>query len=109
MIILKELGTDQTWKYIPRSLASDSYVITSETDGTSTTYTYDSTVSDYYLSITDTIALEENNYYTFQALNGSDIVYEGRIFCTNQTVADYSVNNGEFTTNASNNDYVIYE
>jgi hypothetical protein len=109
MIILKELGTDQTWTYIPRTLASDSYVITSETDGTSTTYSYTSTVSGYYLSITDTIALQENNYYTFTALNGSDEVYRGRIFCTNQTVSDYSVNNGEYTTEASNNDYVIYE
>lgn len=118
MIVLKEQGTDQTFKFIPREYNADTIVLTSETLNTSTTYAitvsrvdYDGTAdtSGLYLSVTDTFTLKEGNFYSLVVKNGSDVVYKDKVYCTNQTVADYSVNNGQFTTYTSTNDYITYE
>lgn len=109
MIILKELGTDQTFKIIPRVYAADTLVLTNETTGESTSYAITITQTDYYAVITKTVALKEGNFYRMTVKNGSDIVYRDKVFCTNQTISTYSVNNGEFTTYTTDNDYIIYE
>ena len=118
MIVLKEQGTDQTFKFIPREYNADTIVLTSETLNTSTTYASTATRVDQdsvadsegiYLSVTDTFTLKEDNFYTMTVKNGSDIVYLDKVFCTNQTVSDFSVNNGEFNTYTSTNEYITYE
>lgn len=94
----------------------DSMVITQEGVDTGTTYTVSGTRVDYngnadstgtYLSVTDTVSLKEGNFYSLEVKNGSDVIYKDKIFCTNQTVSSYSVNNGQYTSNTSNNDFII--
>lgn len=109
MIVLEESTSSQTFKVIPRELDATSMVITNELTDVSVTYNINPTVDRYYLVITSTIALKENNFYKLRLLNGLDTVYLGKIYCTNQPVATYSVNNGEYTTYSSNNDYITYE
>lgn len=109
MIVLQELGTAQEFKIIPRELNADSMVITNELTDVSTTYAITPTVDRYYLVISKIVALEQNNFYTLSVLNGEDVVYKGKIFCTNQTVSTYTPNNNEYTTYPSNNDYITYE
>ena len=109
MIVLEESTSSQTFKVIPRELDATSMVITNELTDVSVTYNISPTVDRYYLVITSTIALKENNFYKLRLLNGLDTVYLGKIYCTNQPVATYSVNNGEYTTYSSNNDYITYE
>ena len=46
-------------------------------------------------------------FYTLKVLNGTDVVYKDKIFCTNQVPADYSINDGEYVQNTTNSDYVI--
>jgi hypothetical protein len=42
--------------------------------------------------------------------NGTTVVHKDRIFVTDQTpVVNYSVNDGEFISNVSNNEFIIYE
>lgn len=109
MIILQETGLAQEFKIIPRELAADSMTLTSETTGEAVTYVITSTIDRYYLVINEIVALKENNFYTIEVKNATDIVYKDKIFCTNQTVSDFSVNNNEFTTYSSDNDYITYE
>jgi len=118
MIVLDVSGSNQTWKFIPRSYTMDSYDIISP-EGT-TNYTSTATRVDHdgtsdseglFLSITDVITLEEGKYYSFVAKNGSDIIYRDIIFCTTQTIGngDYDNNSGEYTTNTTDNDYILVD
>ena len=109
MIILQETGIAQEFKVIPRELVADSMTLTSETTGEAITYVITPTIDRYYLVINEIVALKENNFYTIEVKNASEIVYKDKIFCTNQTVSDFSVNNNEFTTYSSDNDYITYE
>ena len=109
MIILQETGIAQEFKIIPRELVADSMTLTSETTGEAVTYVITPTIDRYYLVINEIVALKENNFYTIELKNASEIVYKDKIFCTNQTVSDFSVNNNEFTTYSSDNDYITYE
>jgi hypothetical protein len=109
MIILQETGIAQEFKVIPRELVADSMTLTSETTGEAVTYVITPIIDRYYLVINEIVALKENNFYTIEVKNATEIVYKDKIFCTNQTVSDFSVNNNEFTTYSSDNDYITYE
>jgi hypothetical protein len=109
MIILEETGTAQTFKVVPRELVADSMVITNELTDVSETYLITPTVDRYYLVIEEVLNLKEGNFYTLTVLNSTDVVYKGKIFCTNQSISTYSVNNNEYTSYSSTNDYVTYE
>ena len=36
-------------------------------------------------------------------------VYRDKIFCTNQTIAEYTINKNQYVQNISNNEFIIYE
>ena len=109
MIVLQELATAQEFRIIPRELEADSMVITNELTGVSTTYAIIPTIDRYYLVISNIVNLQQDNFYTLTVLNSTDVVYKGKIFCTNQTIPTYTPNNNEYTTYPSNNDYITYE
>lgn len=107
MIILLESVSAQTFTFIPRTLAATSMVITDEGQNTSATIAITPSVSTYYLSVTETLTLVDGRSYTLEVLNGTDVVYRDKIFCTNQTVSDYSPHNGEYVSNSTDDDFVI--
>jgi len=109
MIILQESASAQTFKFIPRELEATSMVIRDEAENTETTISIIPTVSTYYLEVTEILTLIENRTYTLKVLNGTDVVYKDKIFCTNQTISDYSINDGEYVENSTNNEFVIIE
>jgi hypothetical protein len=106
MIVLQEIGTAQDFKVIPRAYLADRMEITGETTRTTVSYDITSTVDGYYLTWSNIVTLKENNFYTLTVYNGADIVYKDKIFCTNQAVSNFSVNNNEFTTVSSSNEYI---
>jgi len=117
-IILKEQAGSQTFKIIPRSYTADSMNIKGQEGTTNylitpTRVDFDDTVdaSGLYMSIAKIVSLKEGQQYRLTVLNGSDVVYEDMIFCTNQTIGngDFTINNGEYTDRSTDNDYVIYE
>jgi hypothetical protein len=73
-------------------------VILNELTDVSETYLITPTADRYYLVIEEVLNLKEGNFYTLEVKNGSEIVYKGKIFCTNQS-----------TSYSSTNDYVTYE
>tara|TARA_R100000664_G_scaffold34181_1_gene54752 strand:+ start:1546 stop:1866 length:321 start_codon:yes stop_codon:yes gene_type:complete len=105
MIILKEQVASQTIKIIPRVNQADSIVIKG-IEG-STSYEITPTFDRYFMVITRAFTLKENQQYSFDVKNGTEIVYKGRIFCTNQTISDYTINNNVYTERTSNNDFII--
>lgn len=110
MIILQDIATEQTFSFIPRSQTYDSMYVTDDQTNTEVEITIDSNTSgDYYDTISAVFDLEQNHFYNLVIKNGTDIVHKDRIFCTNQAVATYSVNDGKFTSRPSNNEFIIYE
>ena len=107
MIYLLESASPQTFKFISRVDVATSMVIEDEAENTSVTIAITPSVSTYYLSVTETLTLVEGRSYTITVLNGTDVVYKDKIFCTNQTPVDYTLNNGEYVQNTTDDDYVI--
>lgn len=116
MIILQESVSNQTFKFIPRSYTMDSMDITEEGTNVTTNYVTTGTRVDYdgnsdttgtYLSVTDIVTLVEGAFYELVVKNGSTVIYKDRIFCTNQTISTYSINNGVYVENSTDNDYII--
>ena len=102
MIILQPIATEQSFSFIPRNVTTE-ITITSCANG------------DYYDTINATFVnglfnLVNNTFYTLELKNGTTVVHKDRIFVTDQTpVVNYSVNDGEFISNVSNNEFIIYE
>lgn len=110
MVILQEVGTAQSFSFIPRSDSYNTLQITDEQTGLTTNVTITSSVvGQYYHTITATFSLKENHYYTLTLKQNTDIVYKDKVFCTNQSIPTFSVNNGQYIVNTSNNDFILYE
>lgn len=132
MIILTTSTAEQTIRIIPRQYPDDvTLILRDDSTNTETTYTLESmewentdevwetvdmnwnSAGGYYedkgyLVIQNEYALTENRFYDLTIKEGSSVIYKDKIFCTDQTVTDYSVNNGEYVTEDSyDNDYII--
>jgi hypothetical protein len=106
MIVLQEIGTAQDFKVIPRAYLADRMEITGETTRKTVSYDITASVTGYYLTWSKIVDLKQDNFYTLTVYNGADVVYKDKIFCTNQAVSTFSVNNNEFTSVATNNEYI---
>jgi hypothetical protein len=109
MIILKQSEVYQEIKFIPRLLQATGFTLRNEITNEVTSFTETFTISDYYLITSAVFNLKEFTYYTLTVFNNLDIVYRGRIFCTNQVIKDYTVNKNEYVQNITNNEFVEYE
>ena len=109
MIVLKEQVGAQTFKFIPRELVADSMTITGESTNVTDTYNITPTIDRYYLSVSAAITLVEGEDYVLKVFNGGTEVYRDKIYCTNQTIEDYTINENQYTSNTTTNEYVIID
>ena len=110
MIILTTSTNDQTFVFIPRSHTFDYVGITDEQTGVTTQITvYTHTVGDYYDTFEAEFNLVENHFYDLVFINGAVVVYKDRIFCTNQNDNTFTVNNGQYVSNSTTNEFIVYE
>lgn len=110
MVILNKTTEPQTFSFIARSKVYDTLFIRDESTNTSIEVTIDSiTLGDYVDTITAVFSLIEDRYYTLELRNGSNVVLKDKVFCTNQSVQSYSINNDAYTSNSTNNDFIVYE
>ena len=63
----------------------------------------------YYQRIEIECALVENRFYNIRLLNDGELVFRGRVFCTDQSVVSFSVNNGQYTSHSTTNEFIVYE
>jgi len=107
MIILKEQNTAQTFSFIPRELKATTIVLRNETTGSETNIAADFFLSDYYLTTTSVFNLKENTFYNLSIKNNNEIVYQDKVFCTNQQTSTYTVNENQYATPTEDNDDYI--
>ena len=115
MIHLTTSASAQTLKVIPRSYASSvSMILRDDSTNTSTTYSSISTSTDKnYLVVSQALSpvLVEGRFYDLTIKEGGNVIYKDKVFCTDQAVASYSVNNNEYTIPTGNdvhdNDYIV--
>jgi len=116
MIILTTAAGAQSFKYIPRGkgvIACDIEIHDEDTNTTETYLAVPTTEDRYYLQSTITFSpvLKEGTFYNLTVYKtlASDIIYKGRIFCTDQNVADpgYSINDNEYKEHVSENEYIV--
>lgn len=114
MIHLTTSASAQTFKVIPRSYASTvSMILRDDSTNTSTTYSISTTTDKNYLVISKALSpiLAEGRFYDLTLKEGSNVIYKDKVFCTDQAISSYSVNNGEYTTPTGNdaydNDYIV--
>lgn len=110
MIVLTTSTNPQTFALIPRSSVFDSVEITDDqTNETTVVSEWDYTAGDYYSTLEVEVALVENHFYNLVLKDGTNIVYRDRIFCTDQQIVTFSVNNGQYVSNATTNTFIVYE
>jgi len=108
MIILQDTNTTQSFSIIPRFYTAESISFTSESTGATLSYAVTPVLDRYYHVISGVFNLVEGNYYTLKVYDDSnDVVYRDKVFVTNQTIADYSVNDGEYITHTTDNEFII--
>ena len=109
MIVLTTSTSAQTFSFIPRDIPT-SMVITDDQTNTPVTVAITSqTQGGYVNTLTATFSLEEGHFYDLVLYKNTDIVYKDRIFCTDQNIVTFSVNNGEYTSNTTSNTFIVYE
>lgn len=109
MIVLTTSTSNQVFKCIPRD-AFDTLEITDEQTNVTTEVDIVSQAFDGYVtSVTAAFELIENHFYTLTLKQGSDIIFKDKVFCTDQNIVKFSVNNGQYTSNTTANTYIVYE
>ena len=110
MIVLTTSTSAQTFSFIPRFENYTTMSITDEqTNVTTTVAITSSNQSGYANTITATFALVENHGYTLLLKNGTIICHKDKIFCTDQTISEFTVNDGQYISNNTTNEFIVYE
>ena len=109
MIILREQATAQTLNAIIYGSDADAIVLRDEETNIEVEINCTFSIDRYYVATSAIFPIKENKYYTLTILNGTDVVYKDKIFCTNQIIEEFSINNNVYTQRTSDNEYIIYE
>jgi hypothetical protein len=110
MIVLTPSGSPQTFSFIPRDNTFNVMQITDEqTNVTATITITSSTIGDYINTITATFALVEGHFYNLVLKVGTTIIFKDRVFCTAQPLVTFSVNNNQYVSNSTTNEFIVYE
>jgi hypothetical protein len=109
MIVLTTSTSPQTFSCIPRSGIGTMIITDDQTNTPVTVAISQVSGNDYVANVTAIFNLKEGHFYDLVLKYGSDIVYKDRIFCTDQNIVTFSVNNGEYVSNTTANTYIVYE
>ena len=110
MNVLTTTTDPQPLVIVPRSTTFDELIFTDDSTNEPVTITIDSvTNKDYYQILNIQCALTENRFYNVELFNGGDLIYRGKVFCTDQPIVSFSVNNGKYTSNSTTNTFIVYE
>lgn len=109
MVILTTSTSEQTFNCIPRN-AFDTLTITDEqTKETTTVNIISSAIGDYTSTVTAIFNLVEGRFYSLTLLDGTDVMFKDKLFCTDKSIVNFSVNEGKYISHTSSNNFIIYE
>jgi len=97
MIILREQETAQTLNAIIYGSNANAIVLRDEETNIETEINCTFSIDRYYVATSAIFPIKENKYYTLTILNGTDIVYRDKVFCTNQIISNYTINKDQYT------------
>ena len=110
MNVLTTTTDSQFLNIVPRSVTFDELIFTDDSTNTPEEIEIIEVVSKgYYQQIEIECALTENRFYNVTLLNDGEVVFRGKVFCTDQPVVSFSVNNGDYTSHSSGNEFIVYE
>lgn len=110
MVILTTSLGEQSFYFISRSNTIDGMFLRDEQENTEIDVAINVlALLDYTNIITANFALKENHFYMLELRDGNNVVFRDKIFCTDQSIVTFSVNNGQYTVNSTTNDFIIYE
>ena len=112
MIILQESGSAQNIDFIPREYTSgSSYTVRILNESTNkqiySQATTGITQELYYNRYNAVFPVKQDIFYILTILSGTDVIFKDKIFCTNQVISDYTVNNGEYVSNDTDNEFIF--
>jgi hypothetical protein len=108
MIVLRESNLAQSVRFVPtRRNAGNKLFLRNETTNVEVEYSITCTQTSYYLTFSKILQLEEGHFYTMTIKQDSELIFRDKVFCTNQTIGAYSVNNNEYVQNDQN--IIFYE
>jgi hypothetical protein len=109
MIILREQETAQQLSAIIYGSNADAIVLRDEETNIETEINCTFSIDKYYVTTALILPIKENKYYTLTIKDGTNIVYRDKIFCTNQVIADYTINKDQYVQHTTTNEYKIFE
>jgi len=111
MIVVKEQLTSQQINFIVRyGLAQDLYLIDENTNVSVYVPNIQILPNDYYTAAYGIFPTKENHFYWLQVYDANqNLILKERMFCTNQPIDTFSVNNGQYISNQTTNDFIMYE
>lgn len=114
MIIVQPNNTIYTFSIIP-ILLDDSYYVTIRDEQTnkmiyssfSESVSNVSDITQVTIEV-DELLFKENYFYNITFYLADEVVYKGKVLCTNQAINNYTINKDKYTTpTIDNNDYII--
>lgn len=112
MIVLQESADAQNLDFIPRSFTSgNTYNVTIVNEQTNTEiYNEDvDTITEnlYYNRLNAIFNVKQDNFYMVTIKSGSDVIFKDKIFCTNQTISNFTVNDSQYTEQETTNEFIF--
>lgn len=112
MIVLQESASAQNLDFIPRSFTSgNTYNVTIVNEQTNTeVYNQDvDTITEnlYYNRLNAIFDVKQDNFYMVTVKAGSDVVFKDKVFCTNQVITDFTLNDSQYTEQESTNEFIF--
>lgn len=110
MNVLTTSTSEQSLNVITRSLTFDQLFLTDESTNVQTEVSINSIIDKgYYSEVNANFELVENRFYRVEIRNEGIIVYRGKLFCTDQSIVTFSVNNGQYVSHSTSNEFITYE
>ena len=112
MIVLQESASAQNLDFIPRSFTiGNTYNVTIVNEQTNKEV-YNQNVTSisenlYYNRLNAIFNVKQDNFYMVTVKAGSDVVFKDKIFCTNQTISDFTVNDSQYTQQNTINEFIF--
>ncbi len=110
MIVIQETNVSQTFNFIPRFGSGVTLELTDENTNVTVAVAGLFTSGDYVHSFSGVLPTEENHFYFAVIKDGAgNLLLKERMFCTNQPINTFSVNNGQYISNQTTNEFIMYE
>lgn len=110
MIVVNESNTSQSFNFIPRYGTPVSLELIDENTNDLQVVSGTFTSGDYVYDFTGVLPTLENHFYWVLVKDGSgNLLLKERMFCTNQPIDTFSVNNNAYISNTTTNDFIMYE